>query len=259
MLHQQALVVVYMTYFVRQIFLWGCSFPHDSVHFVRQLPFQNPEHPIPSASTQRNIQPKTQGSCQVERLIIDLKRKPWWLLYTYTSGEGRSLVLRTWHCLTTSPQCLTGAGSLDFLHPQQGHWTGYHALWSHTLSPADWEDACLLSLTHCWQVPLTAIWSPGASVMVNKAPITGYTILIPTTHFTPINNTENLLPEEVFIATAATINLNITNKFKRSLIVWPIRKLGLISAVWVILYARPFGWTEKKPWPFALGLVNSYL
>lgn len=143
MLHQQALVVVYMSYFVRQIFLWGCSFPHDSVHFVRQLPFQNPKHPISSASTQRNLQAKTQCFCQVERLIIDLKRKPWWLLYMYTSGEGRSLVLQAWHRQTTSPRCLTGAGSWGLLDPQRGHWTGYHALWSHTLSPADQEDACL--------------------------------------------------------------------------------------------------------------------
>lgn len=168
--HQQGLVVVYMSYFVRQIFLWGCSFSRDLVHFVRQLPFQNPKHPISSASTQRNIQAKIQCFCQVEWLIIDLKRKPWWLLYTYTSGEGRSLVLQVWHCQTTSLGCLTGARSWGFLDLHQGHWTGYHALWSHTLSPADWEDACLLSLSHCWQVPLTAMWSPGAAVMVNRAP-----------------------------------------------------------------------------------------
>lgn len=147
MLHQQALVVVYMSYFVRQIFLWGCSFPHDSVHFVRQLPFQNPKHPVSSASTQCNIQPKTQYFCQAERLIIDLKQKPWWLLYMYTSGEGRSLVLQVWHRQTTSLWCLTGARSWGFRDPQRGHWTGYHALWSHTLSPADREDACLLSQT----------------------------------------------------------------------------------------------------------------
>lgn len=49
-------------------------------------------------------------------------------------------------------------------------------------------------------------------------PIISCTVLIPTTHFTPINNTGNLLPEDVFIALAATINLNMTNKFKRSFI-----------------------------------------
>lgn len=259
MLHQQALVVVYMSYFVRQIFLWGCSFPHDSVHFVRQLPFQNPKHPISSASTQRNIQAKTQCFCQVERLIIDLKRKPWWLLYTYTSGEGRSLVLRAWHRQTTSLRCMTGAGSWGFLDPQQGHWTGYHALWSCTLSPADREDACLLSLTHCRQVPLTAMWSPGAAVMVNRAPHHRlHCTTLPTTHFTPINNTGNLFPEDVFIAIAAKINLNMTNTFKRGFIMWPIREAGLISVVLVVLRAWLFGWTYDYEkiwiWPFVLGL-----
>lgn len=84
--------------------------------------------------------------------------------------RGAFPVLRVWHSQTTSLRCLTGAGSLGFLDPQRGHWTGYHALWSHTLSPADREDACLLSLTHCWQVPLTAMWSPGAAVMLYRAP-----------------------------------------------------------------------------------------
>lgn len=129
-----ALALVPMTRSARQIFLWGCSgcsFPHDSVHFVRQLPRPKPR----AASTQHSAQPKTQCSCQVERLIIDLKRKPWWLLYTYTSGEGRSLALLTRRRQTTSLPCLTGAGSWGFLDPQQGRWTGYHALWSHTLSP----------------------------------------------------------------------------------------------------------------------------
>lgn len=107
--------------------------------------------------------------CQLEWLIIDVKPKPWWLLHMYTSGEGRSLVLPMWHCQTTSPGCLTGAGSWNFLDLHQGHWTGYHALWSHTLSPADWEDACLLSPSRCWQVPLTATWSPGAAVTANRA------------------------------------------------------------------------------------------
>ena len=47
--------------------------------------------------------------------------------------------------------------------------------------------------------------------MVNRAP---HHRLIPTTYFTPINNTGNLFPEDVFIAIAAMINLNMTNKFK---------------------------------------------
>lgn len=127
------------------------------------ITLSNPKHPISSALTQHSIQPKTQCCCQAERLIIDLKRKPWWLLYMYTSGERRSFVVQVWHCQTTSPRCLTGAGSWGFLDPQQGHWTGYHALWSQTLSPADREDVCLLSVTCCWQVPLTATWSPGGS------------------------------------------------------------------------------------------------
>lgn len=178
--HRQGLLAVCTGYFVRQIPLWGCSFPRDLVHFVRQLPSQNPKHPISSASTQLNIQGgKThthaharahpRSLCQLEWLIIDVKPKPWWLLHMYTSGEGRSLVLRMWHCQTTSPGCLTGAGSWNFLDLHQGHWTGYHALWSHTLSPADWEDACLLSPSRCWQVPLTATWSPGAAVTANRA------------------------------------------------------------------------------------------
>lgn len=155
MLHQQAHVV--MTYSLRHIFLWGYLFPHDLIHFVRQLPFQNPKHPISSASTQDNIQTKAQSFCQVEWLIIDLKWKPRRLLYMHTSGEGRSLMLRMWHCQTTSLGRLTGASSWDFLDLHQGQWTGYHALWSHTLSPADREDACILSSSHCWQVPLTAM------------------------------------------------------------------------------------------------------
>lgn len=53
--------------------------------------------------------------------------------------RGVPLVLRVWHSQTTSLWCLTGAGSWGFLDPQQGHWTGYHALWSHTL----WPGRCL--------------------------------------------------------------------------------------------------------------------
>lgn len=34
-----------------------------------------------------------------------------------------------------------------------------------------------------------------------------YTVLIPTTHFTPINKTRNLLPKDVLIVMAAKINL----------------------------------------------------
>lgn len=45
MLHQQALVVVYMSYFVRQIFLWGCSFPHDSVWFCEAITLPKPQAP----------------------------------------------------------------------------------------------------------------------------------------------------------------------------------------------------------------------
>lgn len=146
--------------------------------------------------------------------------------------RGVPLALRAWHRQTTSPRCLTGAGSRSFLDPQRGHWTGYHALWSHTLSPADRKDACLLSLTRCWQVPLTAMWSPGGSCHEEQSPpITEYTVLIPTTHFTPINNTGNLFPEDVFIAFAAKINLNMTNKFKRGFIMWPIISRAYLSCL----------------------------
>lgn len=213
MLHQQALVVVYMCYFVRQIFLWGFSFPHDSVHFVRQLPFRNPKRTVSSASTQRDVQAKkknnTQCFCDVERLIIDLKQKPWWLLHSCTSGKGRVIVW-VWHRQTNSPRCLTGAGSRGLLDLQRGHWTGYHALWSHSLSRADGEDACLLSPTHCWQVPLTAMYFPGAAVMVNRKPPRHR--LIPTSYSTFINNIGSLSPEDVFIDIASKIKLNMTNK-----------------------------------------------
>ncbi len=39
--------------------------------------------------------------------------------------------------------------------------------------------------------------------------ITDYTVLIHTTHSTPINNTGNVFPEDVFIAAAAKINFNM--------------------------------------------------
>lgn len=196
-----------------------------------------------SFNTTQHTGKKTQCFCQVERLIIDLKRKPRWLLYTYTSGEGRSLALRIWHSQTTSLWCLTGAGSWGFLDPQQGHWTGYHALWSHTLSPADREDCLpfvsnplLTSTSYCHVVS----WG---SCHVNRAPPSQTTpVLIPTTHFTPINNTGNLFPKDVFIAEAAKINLKMTNKFKRRFIMWPIRETRLISVVLVVLKAWTFGW-----------------
>lgn len=34
-----------------------------------------------------------------------------------------------------------------------------------------------LSLTHCWQVPLTAMWSPGEAVMANRVPPASWTRL----------------------------------------------------------------------------------
>lgn len=73
---------------------------------------------------------------QDERLIIDLKQKPWWLLYTCASGEGRSScvtsVTPSNHLHAVADRCR----ELGFLDSQRGHWTGYHALWSHVLSPA---------------------------------------------------------------------------------------------------------------------------
>lgn len=97
------------------------------------------------------------------------------------------------------------------------------------------KTPAFLFLTRCWQVPLTATWSPGAAVMGNRAPpstpITDYTVLIPTTHFTPIAHTGNLFPGDVFLTIAAKIKLNMTNKFKRRFIILPIREVGLISLV----------------------------
>jgi len=130
-----------------------------------------------------------------------------------------------WQCQTTTLLCLTGALSWGFLNPQQEHWTGYHALWSQTLSPADWEEACLLSLAYCWQAPLTAVWSPGAAVTVNRAPTTDYTVLIHTTHFAFINSPRNLVPEDVLIVTVAKFKLIMTNTLKRKFIMWPIREV----------------------------------
>lgn len=119
------------------------------------------------ASAQYNIQTKTQHFCRIDRLIIDSKRKPWWLLYMRVSGvRAFSCVVGAWHCQTRSLGCLTGARVWGFFCV----WIlSETLLWSHALSPADWDDTCFLSLSHCWQVPLTATWSPGAAVRVNRA------------------------------------------------------------------------------------------
>lgn len=97
-----------------------------------------------------------------------------------------------------------------------------------------------------WQVPLTSLRSPGAAVVVNRVPTTDYTVLIPTNHFTPINNTWNVFPEDIFIAMAAKIYLIITNKLKSKFIVWPIRKVGQISDNTTMLIWADFRYMEGK-------------
>lgn len=107
------------------------------------------------------------------------------------------------------------------------------------ITPSDPKHCPLLTpkmpafcLKHCWwQVPLTSLWSHGAAIMANRVPTTDYTGLIPTNHFTPINNTGNLSLEEVFISMAAKIYLIITNKLKSKFIIWPIRKVGRVSHI----------------------------
>lgn len=138
---------------------------------MRQLPFQNPKHQVSSASTQCGVQTKSQYFCQVERLIIDLKETPWWSLYTFTSGEGRSLVLQVWHCQTTSLQCMTGARSLGFSRSAAcalGRIS--RPLIPDTVPCRLGRRLPFLLLSQCWQVPLNAMCSPGAVVTVNRHP-----------------------------------------------------------------------------------------
>lgn len=74
------------------------------------------------------------------------------------------------------------------------------------------SNPLLTSTSYCHVV------SWGSCHSEQSPPITDWTVLISTSHFTPITNMGNLFPEDVFIAIAAKINLNMTNKFKRRFI-----------------------------------------
>lgn len=138
MLHQQTRVVLCMSYFVRQIFLWGCSFPHDSVHFVRQLPFQNPN--LFGFNTTKHTSKNTvllagwttdyRSETAAMMITVHLRRRAFSSVTRVTLSN---------HLPAVSDRCRESG----FFDPQRGHWTGYHALWSHTLSPADHKDAFL--------------------------------------------------------------------------------------------------------------------
>lgn len=154
-----------------QIFPQGCSFHPGLVRLVRQLPVQNSKYPISSCfnTTQHK------NAVRLWRWEADYRFVKEAMMITVHAHLGRrafSSVAGAWHCQTSSLGCLTGARlwRVFFCEFHQGQWTGYHALWSHALSPADRDDVCLLSPSHCWQVPLTARWSPGAAVTGNRAP-----------------------------------------------------------------------------------------
>lgn len=219
-----------------------------------------PKHIASSASTQRNIEARTQCSCQTERLIIHLEWKVWWLLYMYTSGEKGVLLCYKCDNLKPPPCCAWQVQWVD-------------VFW--ILSRGTGQDITPSDPKHCplptpkmsafclkpgwWQVPLTSLWSPGAAVVVNWVPTTEYTVLIPTNHFTPINNTWTLFPEDIFIAMKAKIYLIITNKLKSKFIVWPIRKVGQIShnttlLIWLQVYGGGKKCLEYFLYDGALGL-----
>lgn len=110
-----------------------------------------------------------------------------------------------------------GGGVCEF---HQGHWTGYHTLWSHTLSPADRDDTCffvskplLTSTSYCHVVS----WG---SCQGEQSPSSLTTTgLITGTICTPRSITGKLFPREMFIAMVAVINLKMTNTFKRGFII----------------------------------------
>lgn len=113
-----------------------------------------PKHIASSASTQCNRSTNTvllsdwttDYTFGMESVMITI--------HVHLRRERRSLMLQVWQSETTTLLRLTGAVSWCFLDPQQGYWTGYHALWFQTLSPADSEDVCLLS--QAWLVTSTS-------------------------------------------------------------------------------------------------------
>lgn len=89
------------------------------------------------------MQTKTQRFCRVDRLIIDPKRKPWWLLYMRASGvRPSSLCCRSMTLSYRLPWVSDRCKGLSFFffcfffcEFHQGHWTGYCALWSNRAVP----------------------------------------------------------------------------------------------------------------------------
>lgn len=171
------------------------------------------------------MQTKTQRFCRVDWLIIDPKRKPWWLLYMRASGVRpsslccRSMTL-SYRLPWVSDRCKGLSFFFFFCEFHQGHWTGYCALWSNRAVPC-WPRWHLLfvsaplltSTSYCHVVS----WG---SCQGEQSPSSLTTTgLITWTICTPRSITGKLFPREVFIAIVAAINLNTTNTFKRGFII----------------------------------------
>lgn len=227
MLHQQGLVVVYMSYFVRQIFLWGCSFPHDLVHFVRQLPFQNPKHPISSASTQRNTQAKTaflsgwmtdyrsETEAMMITVHVHLRRGAFSCVTSVTLSNHLPWVPDRCKELGFSG---SSSGALDRIS---------RPLIPHTVPCRPGRRLLFVSKPLLTSTSYCHVVSWGSCHGEKKPPFTDSTVLITPTHCTCSNNMGNLFPNDVLIVKRAKINLNMTNKFESKFIMWPIREAGL--------------------------------
>lgn len=196
---------------------------------------------------QHNIQATTHCLSRLDRMIIDPERKQWWLLYTCTSGEGRSLVL--WECETVKPAPL-GVWQV------QGFGFFFFLLWISSGTLDRISRPMIPRAVPCWpgwRLPFVSkplLTSTSYCHVVSWASCQGEhspssqttTGLITGTICTPGSITRKLVPEEMFGVMVAEINLYVTNTFKRGFIKQPISEEGLLFRVFIVLKAWTLGW-----------------